>query len=138
MKKILILTCGILMVSFVANACEGVVVKGNSGASYCLSKHQMNWYSAYAWCKDQGKDLVELKNVCGVAVQGSSCPEFKLSDAEKSNIEAAGAKAQSAWTQTSSSPSAVYYIYLGNSNIHGWGDNNHSGRNNVNARALCQ
>ena len=138
MKKILILVCGILMVSFVANACEGVVVKGKSGASYCLSKHQMNWYSAYAWCKDQGKDLVELKNVCGVAVQNSSCPEFKLSDAEKSDIEAAGAKAHSAWTQTSSSSSAVYYIYLANSNIHGVGDNNGFGRTQVNARALFQ
>ena len=60
MKKIIITTCAILMMSVTANACGGITIKGNSGADYCLSKQAMNWYSAYAWCKDQGMELIDL------------------------------------------------------------------------------
>ncbi|MBR4926892.1 MAG: hypothetical protein IKY98_01050 [Alphaproteobacteria bacterium] len=63
MKKI-ILICGVLMMSTAANACGGFVIKGDSGASYCMSKQYMNWYSSYAWCRDQGMKLVDVMGIC--------------------------------------------------------------------------
>ncbi len=95
------------MTSTVANACGGITVKGQSG-TYCLSKAQMNWYSAYAWCKAQGLDLVEV-SVCN---HYSSCSELKLSDAEKANITNNGGAVGSVWTNTSNSAQLSYYIPL--------------------------
>ena len=109
MKKIL-LTIAIVMISNVALACGGITIHGNSGKSYCLSKFSMNWYTAYAWCKDQGMNLIELDTTCGVT--SGSCSELKLSSDEQSNITAAGGKVGNVWTNTSSTSSNARIVNL--------------------------
>lgn len=113
MKKIL-LTIAIVMISNVALACGGITIHGNSGKSYCLSKFSMNWYTAYAWCKDQGMNLIELDTTCGAS---SGCSELVLSSAEKSNITAAGGKVGSVWANTSSTSSQAYNVILTYNNV---------------------
>lgn len=128
MKKIL-LTLAILMISNVALACGGITITGKSGATYCLSKFSMNWYSAYAWCKDQGKNLIDLDTTCGTNV--SACSELTLSSAEKSNITAAGGKVSYVWTNTSATSSLAFGVDLSSGNVNG------NYRGNVNYFALC-
>ncbi|MBR4927273.1 MAG: hypothetical protein IKY98_02990 [Alphaproteobacteria bacterium] len=98
MKKFIITTCAILMMSVTANACGGIAIKGKSGADYCLSKHTMNWYSAYAWCNDQKLRLIDMGSVCK---SSSSCPELKLSDDEKKHITDNGGTVGWVWTNRS-------------------------------------
>ena len=108
MKKILMLVCGILMMSTVVYAdCKGITVKGK----YCLSKHQMNWFSAYAWCKDQGLSLIDAKEICGAI--GGTCSEMILSADEKSSIKNQGGNVDEAvWTNTSIDANAAYGLYF--------------------------
>ena len=110
MKKIIITTCAILMMSVTANACGGITIKGNSGADYCLSKQAMNWYSAYAWCKDQGMELIDLGSVC--KTNKSDCLELMLSSDEQNNIKENGVTVDWVWTNMSSSAPRVYYVHL--------------------------
>ena len=114
MKKIIITTCAILMMSVTANACGGITIKGNSGADYCLSKQAMNWYSAYAWCKDQGMELIDLDSVCK---SSTSCSELKLSDDEQSNITDKGGAVDAVWMDTSANPYAAFRIFLSSGDI---------------------
>lgn len=134
MKKILLLTLAVLMTSIHANACEGVSFQGASGKSYCLSKHTMNWYSGYAWCHDQGMQLVDITKLCNT-VELSSCPEFKLTQEEKDAIVAAGGKlTANGWTNVSFSDCCPVTINLGNAGNIGFSNTQryHS------ALALCE
>ena len=97
------------MVSTVANACGGITVKGNSGTSYCLSKHKMNWYSAYAWCNDQKMSLIDLETVCK---SSKSCPELNLSSEEKTHITDNGGSVNRVWTNISHSSYDAFYVDL--------------------------
>ncbi len=116
MKKILITTCAILMVSTVANACGGITVKGNSGATYCLSKQAMNWYSAYAWCHDQGMSLIDIESVCK---NYNSCPELTLSSEQKKHITDNGGIFYVVWTNTPSKVTNAFHISLTDGSIDG-------------------
>ncbi|MBR4927673.1 MAG: hypothetical protein IKY98_05035, partial [Alphaproteobacteria bacterium] len=108
MKKIIITTCAILMMSVTANACGGIMVKGNSGADYCLSKHTMNWYSAYAWCKDQKMRLIDVDTVCKST---TSCPELNLSNSEKTHLADNGVTSgKFMWTSTAISAGNAYAV----------------------------
>ena len=103
------------MMSVTANACGGITIKGNSGASYCLSKQTMNWYSAYAWCHDQGMKLIDLAPVCGR--NSGTCSELKLSDSEKTHIIDNGGTVSWGWTNTSSSSNYTFYVNLSSGTI---------------------
>ena len=106
MKKVVILTCGILMISTQTFACGGITVYGNSGASYCLANHTMNWYSAYAWCAAQGMKLIDIREVCD---SFSLCLDLKLSDEEKNKFPS---QTMWAWTNASRSSSTPYIVNL--------------------------
>ena len=120
MKKFLISTCAILMISTMANACGGITIKGNSGTSYCLSKHTMNWYSAYAWCHDQGMKLIDLDSVCK---SSTSCSELKLSDDEKKHITDNGGTLERVWTNTSVDATHAYPIELSSGKLANYAQN---------------
>ena len=79
-SKFLMLSAVLLIMPSITNACEGTVIKGQSGKSYCLSNYCLNWYSAYAWCDAQGMKLMQSVD-CG---SYSGCSDLKLS-AEESN-----------------------------------------------------
>ncbi len=107
MQKIILLTGAILMVSTVANACGGITITGKSGASYCLSKHKMNWFSAYAWCNDQKMSLIDIESVCK---NYNSCPEFKFSSSEKAYITDNGGTLGWMWTKTLPSAGNAFQV----------------------------
>ncbi len=113
MKKVLILTCGILMMSTQTFACGGITVYGNSGASYCLSKHMMNWYSAYAWCEAQGMKLIDIHEVCG---SYTSCLDLKLSAEEKNKFP--NQQVLWVWTNASRSSSSPYIINVASGGLY--------------------
>ena len=87
MRKILILTCGILMMSSVAMGNEtscaggsGTLVTGKSGYKYCKSNQKMNWWNAIAWCDALEKRLIDLDKDCGCDVGVDcimKCPELE-------------------------------------------------------------
>ncbi len=120
MKKILITTCTILMISVTANACGGIVVKGKSGADYCLSKHVMKWYSAYAWCDAQKMTLIDIESVCK---NYNSCPELTLSSEQKKHITDNGGRADWVWSKTLASYQNSFLVNFNGSigSIHGGG-----------------
>jgi len=93
-----------------ALACGGIMVMGKSGKTYCLSKFTMNWYSAYAWCKDQGRELIELEPVC--KAYSGKCLELMLSSDEINNIKENGGIADAVWTNTSTTASNAHFVYL--------------------------
>ena len=70
MKKILcvLMICLSLVITkpLLAGTCEGGtefqgVVNGHT---YCRSKVTMSWWSAFSWCKKQGRKLASLQQLC--------------------------------------------------------------------------
>jgi len=101
------LICAVLITSTAANACNGISV--HSG-KYCISKHRMNWYSAYDWCKSQGKTMPTLEALCG---SKSSCASAALTEADQNKItENGGITDEAAWVNTSVNTTYAYHVYL--------------------------
>lgn len=89
MKKILFT---LIIYTFFVNVakaeCWGNEVTGKNGHTYCVSKQDMNWYSAFAWCHAQGRQLVTMNELCdyGTSVWGKNqiwCENFRFVDASK-------------------------------------------------------
>ena len=86
MKKILFT---LIICTFFVNVakaeCWGNEVTGKNGHTYCASKQQMNWYSAFAWCHAQGRHLVTVNELCdyGNKIWGKNqiwCENFRSVD----------------------------------------------------------
>ena len=85
MKRILCVTCGILMLASSAVAEEtcangkGKLVQDHDGNNYCVSQVKMNWFSAFSWCETVGGKLPTLEDCnckdCGVTP--TSCPNLR-------------------------------------------------------------
>ena len=82
MNKILILTCGVLMMSSVvlgddtttetcANGVGTVITGAVSGHKYCTHVTSMTWWNAYAWCDGMGRRLFSLDD-CEYSVTGTT------------------------------------------------------------------
>ena len=117
------------MTSTVANACSGITITGKSGKSYCLSKFTMNWYTAYAWCKDQNMTMIDLDTTCKAYT--GKCSELALSSDEQNNITDKGGKVGNVWTSMSNSASYAYGVSLSSGNF------GNSNRYGINFYALC-
>jgi len=130
MRQILMLMCGMVMLSSVAFAEDttetcadgaGVVVTGAvSGHKYCRSKQSMNWWNAYAWCDALGRRLADRSDcACGNTISdcaNNQCPELS------------GVGNFWAWTGTPSKTGESYYVYPPENgafhSLHnGWGGN---------------
>ena len=89
MKKILFtLAICTFFVNMAKAECWGNEPTGKNGHTYCASKQQMNWYSAFAWCHAQGRHLVTMNELCdsGTMVWGKNqiwCENFRFVDASK-------------------------------------------------------
>ena len=132
MKKILLLSCIILLSSVMAQAaCNGIPIKSGK---YCMSKHMMNWYSAYAWCHAQGMQMVDVKSDC---VSLSSCPALKLTQEDYTAMKDAGYNSNNsttgAWTNTSETAAVAYFINMDQGIIY-----NYFSRNSANRVAVCK
>ncbi len=90
MRNVLILMCGMVMLSTVAladdttetcaNGAGTVVVGAVTGHKYCRSNQEMNWWNAYAWCDGLDRKLVEASD-CACSDEladcaNKKCPEF--------------------------------------------------------------
>ena len=120
MRKILILTCGILMMSSVAMAegettvetCAGgggTLVTGKSGYKYCKSNKAMNWWNAVAWCDAMGKRLIDLNTDCGcngTVKCEEYCPEIGNTSTE----------GICAWTTRADNAETITGVWLNNYN----------------------
>ena len=90
MRNVLILMCGVVMISSVAFAedavetCAGgagtVVVGAVTGHKYCHGKKKMDWWNAYAWCDAMGRRLFDISDcACGNVTadcDNRMCPEL--------------------------------------------------------------
>lgn len=45
---------------------KGTEITGKNGHVYCMSKIDMNWYTAFAWCDTQGRSLVTVEQLCDI------------------------------------------------------------------------
>ena len=107
MKRILILTCAILMVSNGVNACDGISIQDTKGQSYCMSKFTMNWYSAKTWCESHHMHLVKKEDFCG----GTDSCSFKISEDTKTYITRNGGGLGYFWTDMTISGSLAHIIH---------------------------
>lgn len=93
MRNVLILMCGVFMLSTAALADDitercangaGIVITGTvTGHKYCLRAVGMTWWNAVSWCDAQGRRLVELRDcACGNTISdcaGNKCPDLTSS-----------------------------------------------------------
>ena len=88
MNKILILTCGVLMMSSVAlgdnttaETCAngaGTVITGVvTGHKYCLIKQSMNWWNAYALCDGMERRLFSLDDCLYSSTGTGRCADLE-------------------------------------------------------------
>ena len=66
-KTILAILMAMLATSaFAEGKCEGgdPFEGANDGHEYCISQKTMNWWSAFAWCQQQGRHLATLQEAC--------------------------------------------------------------------------
>ena len=126
MNKLLILMCGVLIMSTVALADDttttcangaGTVITGAvTGHKYCKANRGMDYWNAYAWCDGQGRRLFDLSDcACSDTVSdcsGKKCPE--LNGVAATNVYVR--------TSTPSSSTHAYHVYLYNGTVLSSGD----------------
>ena len=107
------LVTALLFFSITASAAScaggaGTTITGVDNQTYCQSKIQMNWWSAFAWCEGAGLTLVSLEDCNGsngTITGDASCPNFK----EKGS--------GSVWTSSVPDGSNAYYIDLSSGTV---------------------
>ncbi len=86
MKYVVLCSIGMMFLGggAVAGECPagvGVPLTGNDGVSkYCMSKVSMNWWSAFAWCKSVGGEVIDITVDCvkeGLDESEVACPNLK-------------------------------------------------------------
>ena len=90
--------------------CEGgSLATGENGHEYCQSNSKMNWWSAYTWCKAQGRHLVSIYEICpgwsGSTGTNGQCPNHNPNSFLKGGH----------WTSTvyqENQGLSVYYSYV--------------------------
>ena len=133
MHKILILTCGLLIMSSVAMAegetavetCAGgagTILTGKSGYKYCRSNKGTNWWNAHTWCDALGKRMFDLNTDCGcdgVANCSKLCPELIKSETNTFLVWTAAPTKTSAYTVFTDSGGIV--LFEGRAYYNNWG-----------------
>ena len=113
MRKILMVTCGILMMSSVvlaqevetcANGAGTVVVGVVTGHKYCMSNKTMNWWNAVSWCDGQGKRLFDRSD-CACDSEKADCVNNLCPDL-KNGID------RGVWIGTAVDSTRSYYIQM--------------------------
>lgn len=135
MRKILMFTCGVIMMSSIvladdtvetcADGAGTVVVGAVTGHKYCNSNSKMNWWNAWSWCDGLGRRIfVATDCQCsGTNCPGSyRCPEMNgvTSNPDYDTI------LDVSWTGTyrSNSTTSAYNVSLKNGSLSNANDNN--------------
>ena len=99
---------------------EGV----NDGHEYCISKAEMTWWAAFAWCQRQGRHLASLQEVCKGwtgAMGTAACGNLVKSDVTVKGV----------WTANPYGSTFAYYVNAGTGYI------SYIRNRNVASYALC-
>ena len=103
-------------------ATVGDLINGVDSGTYCVSKINMTWWSAFTWCAAIGGKLATWAEACPGRSVGSSC----------SNLNGAGGPDKWAWTAEPINPDRAYVV-----NPSSGSGNGNFGRN-PNFSALCR
>lgn len=87
MKKIFMLTCGLIIFSVSTLAEEtmkrpcangaGEIIEGIiTKTPYCVSNNSMNWWNAYAWCDSLNMRLFDMNKDCASTTTSGYCPNL--------------------------------------------------------------
>lgn len=127
MHKILMIICGITLISVLARAedgsassavkdiCEekaGILIQGNDGTYYCQSRGKMNWWTALGWCQKLGLKLISYPQECNC--EGSTCPV-----GTKNCLNLTGVGSGTVWTSAPNGNERAYWVQLSNGYISG-------------------
>lgn len=87
MKKIFMLTCGLIIFSVSTLAEEtmkrpcangaGEIIEGTiTKTPYCVSNNSMKWWNAYAWCDSLNMRLFDMNKDCASTTTSGYCPNL--------------------------------------------------------------
>ena len=117
MKKKIFLMCiiGLLSITSAYAKCDGgTEITNTAGTTFCRSDVGLsNWWSAYAWCRANGRTLATMYEMCPSwdgNTGGGKCPELS------------GKGGGSAWSATAYGEHYTFIVDLSNghvSNIYG-------------------
>ena len=107
-KKLFILTLiGLISATSAYAKCDGgTEITNTAGTTFCKSNVDLNWWSAAAWCKENGLQLATMYEMCpswdGNAGSGK-CPEL---NGKGSDLRV--------WSATASGSERTFYVILSN------------------------
>ena len=106
-KKLFILSLiGLISATSAYAACNGgTEVTNTAGTTFCKSNVTMNWWSAAAWCKENGLHLATMYEMCPTwdgNEGGGKCPELN------------GKGSGYAWSATASGSGRAFIVVLSN------------------------
>ena len=113
MKKKLLLAClvGLLSMTSAYAKCDGGTEVTNSvGTRFCMGNVDLNWWSAFAWCKANSRTLATIYEMCPSwdGTTGTTCSEIN-------NLTSGYT---SAWTATVSGSANAYIVSLKGGSVH--------------------
>ncbi len=114
MKKYLLLTIiTSLLISTAwadtAKRCQGgTLIEGVNKYEYCKSNVTMNWWSAFAWCKAQGRELFSITD----CAMDSAATEYSPGEGICHNLAGKGTDADWVWISLARDNSYAYFVGL--------------------------
>ena len=114
MRKIIyvIICCYGLTAMADENCIGGFDLTYRNEHTYCVSEDPMNWWSAFQWCKAQGRYLASLDEICDYQEEtwrtsGIYCPN-------KNSIDPHG---RAVWTSLGHEKGTAYALHIGGGTI---------------------
>ena len=118
MKRKILLACLFALISTTpvysyTGACNGgTIIESTTGATFCMSKKEMNWWSAQACCQVNGSRLATMYEMCpSWDGNGGSdrCPELN------------GKGSGMVWSATAKGNTDAFNINLSNGYVYNYG-----------------
>lgn len=116
MRLLFIISFILFTLPAIAESCiGGTTDQGKNGHTYCFSNFSMNWWSAFEWCKSNGRHLATVWEACDSIDNTLS--------AYCSNIHSLGAKQNGSspwalWTSISKNANTAYTVSAHHGFVH--------------------
>ena len=123
---VLILMAGLSCQAQIANCTPdiGIEIVGNNGVHFCMSKINLNWWSAHSWCRAIGMQLASYNTTC----YDANGEEYGYCSSNFTNV----ANKPDAWLSTAAEGGKAFYLYSGwNWSVH------EGGSRKTKYRAFC-
>ena len=110
-KKLFILTLiGLISATSAYAKCDGgTEVTNTAGTTFCKSNVPMNWWSAAAWCKENGLHLATMYEMC---------PSWDGNKGDSKCPELNGKGSDYAWSATASGSEYAFTVNLSNGYVY--------------------